>query len=292
VKPNEIQRVNRLVDRAFEIEWEAAEHAGAVAYFARILVLATMPHSRPRTSTFQRKNGKFTLTMMAPPETGLPYGSVPRLVLAWLSTEAVRTRCRRIDLGQSLSEFMRDIDLSPTGGQRGDITRLRNQMNRLFATAISCSYSDTGYDDRLNFPIAEQIKLWWDPRRPDDRTLWESTIILGERFYQEMIDHPVPVDMRALKDLKQSPLALDIYVWLTYRMHSLRKPVVIPWKGLEAQFGASYGHTWQFRYKFLRSLKAVLVVYPQARIAELPGQGIELSPSPPSVTHRPVRLLS
>jgi len=285
MKLNDIERTSRLVDRALEIEWEHAEHAGAMAYFARILVLATMPHSRPKTSQFQRRNGKFTMTMMAPDEVGLPYGSIPRLVLAWLSTEAVQTRSRRVELGRSLSEFMRQLGMAPTGGKRGDITRLRNQMNRLFAAAISCSYADEddGYDGRRSFLIADKIDLWWNTRRPDDQTLWESTITLGERFYQEIVDHPVPLDMRALKALKQSPLALDIYAWLTYRMHTLREPVVIPWVALEAQFGASYGQTRKFRYEFLRRLKDVLVVYPRAHIAEVPGQGIQLAPSLTSI---------
>lgn len=290
--PKDLQRVSRLVNRALEIEWEHAEHAGAMAYFARILVLATMPHSRPKTSQFQRKNGKFTMTMMALDEVGLPYGSIPRLVLAWLSTEAVQTRSRRVELGRSLSEFMRQLGMAPTGGQRGDITRLRNQMNRLFAAAISCSYADedVGYDGRRSFLIADEINLWWDPRRPDDQTLWESTITIGERFYQELVDHPVPLDMRALKELRQSPLALDIYAWLTYRMHALREPVVIPWAALEAQFGAAYKETRKFRYEFLRRLKEVLVVYPRARITEVPGHGIHLAPSltsiPPSSSPR------
>jgi len=285
VDPKDLQRVSRLVDRALEIEWEHAEHAGAMAYFARILVLATMPHSRPKTDTFQRENGKFTMTMMAPPKVGLPYGSLPRLVLAWLSTEAVQTRSRRVELGRSLSEFMRQLGMAPTGGRWGSITRLRGQMTRLFSTAISCSYADedVGYDGLRNFSIADEINLWWDPRRPDDQTLWESTVTLGERFYQELIDHPVPLDMRALKELRQSPLALDIYAWLTYRMHALREPVVIPWTALEAQFGASYGQTRKFRYEFMRRLKDVLVVYPRARVTEVPGLGLQLAPSLTSI---------
>ena len=285
-KPGDIQRTGRLVECAFEIEWEDAEDAGMLAYFARILVLATMPHSRPKTSQFQRTNGRFTMTMMAPDDVGLPYGTAPRLVLAWLSTEAVRTRSRRVELGRSLSEFMRALDMAPTGGQRGDITRLRNQMTRLFSAAITCRYDDdgAGYSGLRNFPLADKVDLWWDPRRPDDQTLWESSITLGGKFYQELIDHPVPLDMRALKALRRSPLALDVYAWLSYRAYSLRKPTVISWRALEAQFGADYGATWSFRQNFLKRLKDVLVVYRRARIEEVPGHGIRLSPSLTSVS--------
>jgi Plasmid encoded RepA protein len=285
VKQHDLPSKRALIERALEIEWEHAEHAGAMAYFARILVLATMPHSRPNTSTFQRENGKFTMTMMAPPKVGLPYGSIPRLVLAWLSTEAVKTHSRRIVLGESLSAFMRQLDMVPTGGRWGSITRLRDQMNRLFSTAISCGYADEdlGQSARRSFLIADEHQLWWDPKQPEQQTLWESTITLGERFFQELVDHPVPLDLRALRALRQSPLALDIYAWLTYRMHALPKPVVIPWVALETQFGADYGATRDFRRKFLRRLKDVLAVYSRAKVTEIPGQGIRLSPSPTSV---------
>ena len=290
-KPGDIQRTRSLIDTAFEIEWEDAERAGMLAYFARILVLATMPHSRPKAAHFERTNGAFTMTMVAPPKVGLPYGVIPRLVLAWLSTEAVRTQSRRIELGHSLSEFMRQLDMTPTGGRWGSITRLKDQMTRLFSAAIMCSYADkdVGYGGLRNFPVADRVDLWWDPQRPDDQTLWESSITLGERFYQELVEHPVPLDMRALKALRRSPLSLDIYMWLTYRMHTLRKPVVIPWKAIEAQFGAAYGHTRKFRYEFLRRLKDVMVVYPRVRITEVPGRGVRLSPSLTSVPS-PARL--
>ena len=57
-----------------------------------------------------RKNGPYTLVMSAVGENGrLPYGNLPRLLLAWVSTEAVRTQRRELILGRSLSEFMRKL---------------------------------------------------------------------------------------------------------------------------------------------------------------------------------------
>jgi hypothetical protein len=83
---------------------------------ARILVQATLPHSRPETHEFERVNGRFTLYMNAPPSVGLPYGSYPRLALAWLSTEAVRTRNREIELGPTFSSFMQFVVARQGGG--------------------------------------------------------------------------------------------------------------------------------------------------------------------------------
>ena len=59
----------------------------------------------------------------------LPFGNIPRLLLAWVTTEAVRTQSRELILGSSLSEFMGKLGMDSVGGAR---TRLRNQMRRLF----------------------------------------------------------------------------------------------------------------------------------------------------------------
>ena len=278
--------IDSIVNQAMKIELQEAEETGSLAFFARILVLATMPHSRPKDPVFKRVNGKFRLLMMADPDIGLPYGSIPRLTLSWLSTEAVRHKSRTLELGESLSDFMRQLDMNPTGGRWGSITRLREQMKRLFSTAISCSYEGTNGFAHRGFYIADEINYWWDPKFPEERTLWKSTVTLGEHFYKELIEHPVPLDMRALRALRKSPLALDIYTWLTYRMHFLSRSIVIPWKVLELQFGSAYSGTRQFRQKFLERLKTVMVVYPEARVAEEPGQGLKLLPSKPHVPYR------
>ncbi len=93
----------------------------------------------------------------------------------------------------------------------------------------------------------------------------------------------MPIDLRALKALKGSPLALDIYSWLTYRMSYLRKPCLIPWEALQTQFGADYGRLRDFKRKFVSHLADVLHVYPAARLGEQPA-GLLLRPSP---THLP-----
>ena len=99
---------------------------------------ATLPHKATPGCEFKRRNGSFSFTMLAPSEIGLPYGSIPRLLVSWVTTEAVRTRCPVLELGPSLSAFMAELGLTPTGGQWGTITRLRDQMTRLFASSVTC----------------------------------------------------------------------------------------------------------------------------------------------------------
>lgn len=280
-----IERVNRLVAESMAMEADAAKEAGALGFMARALVQATMPHKACPGSEFSRKNGAFTLSLLAPAKIGLPYGALPRLLVAWVTTEAIRTSERRLVLGDSLSRFMAELDLVPTGGRWGSIGRIKGQMRRLFASSVCCTYDDPKHWAMTSVKVVEHADLWWDPKNPDQGTLFESTLILGETFFNEAKEHPVPIDMRALRALRRSPMALDIYCWLTYRMSYLRHATVIPWVALEAQFGAEYKLTRQFRASFLEHLKSVRVIYPAANV-EPTDDGLELRPSPTHVGPR------
>ena len=275
--------IENLLADAIAIEEEEARSAGMVGYMARAMVQATMPYRDPKTTYFERKNGNFTLTMSAlSPKIGLPYGSIPRLVMAWIGREAVRTQDRTLVLGSSLSDFLKELDLYRTGGKRGDITRLRNQMIKLFAAAISANYNDPKRSTGMNMQIASNYNLWWDNKEIHQAGLWESTVKLGEDFYNELINSPIPVDMRALKALKSTPMAIDLYTWLSYRNSYLQKNTLIRWESLQMQFGADYSVTRQFKAALIESLKKVVLVYPEAKV-DIDTKGLLLTPSPTHV---------
>lgn len=279
---------DKFTRQALLIEIEEAQHVGTVGFMARVLTQATMPHKAQSDNEFTRQNGHLTLTMWSPRKVGLPYGSIPRLLLSWITTEAVRTKSPVIELGPSLSAFMSILDLAPTGGQWGSITRLKNQIERLFSCMVSCRYQDIeeGKSGGVGFVIAKEYKLWWNPKAKDQMPLWKSTVTLSTDFFEEIINRPVPVDMRALKVLKRSPMALDIYCWLTYRMCYLRKTTKVPWGILQIQFGADYSQDAHglrnFKMKFLHHLRRVLTVYPEANVEE-GERGLLLKPSKPHV---------
>lgn len=268
--------IDKLVNEALAIEQEEALKAGAIGYMARALIQATMPHSKIDGNEFKRKNGAFKLTILADSDIGLPYGSIPRLLIAWITTEAVKTKQKELILGRTLSEFMAELDLIPSGGRWGSITRLKDQMKKLFSASITCTYDDGKNWSIRNVVPVERADLWWNPKDPDQTTMWESKLLLGDTFFKEIIDSPIPIDMRALKALKQSPMALDIYCWLTYRMSYLRKITPIPWMALQVQFGANYKDLRQFKRRFLNQLKKVLLIYPGANVRETPSDLILL----------------
>lgn len=199
-------RLSDLVAAHAAIEMEDAVEAGAVGFMARSLTLGTMPHSKLDRNEFQRRNGAFVMSMLAPASVGLPYGSKPRLLMAYLTTEAVRKGQRDITLGHSLSEFMRAIGLQPTGGRWGSITGLKEQTLRLFSSTITVVWeNDESIKGIANMPIVSTAQLWWDPKSPNQESFWESTVRLGEEFFEDITARPVPIDLRAVRAIKQSP---------------------------------------------------------------------------------------
>lgn len=278
-------RLDALINQALAIEDEQAQETGALGFMARAMVQATLPHSKVAGNEFTRVNGNYSLSIMAPSAIGLPYGTIPRLLLSWLTTEAVKTKSRELELGDSLSGFMAELDMMPTGGRWGSITRLKDQSRRLFASSITAVYENGPGFAVINQAVADRAQFWWDNKHPEQAGLWKSTVTLSEHFFNEVIDRPVPIDMRAIRALKKSPLALDIYTWLTYRMSYLKSPTVVSWAGVAMMLGSSYAELRDFKKAFLNELRKVLLVYPNANV-EVLQDGLRIKPSLTHITKR------
>lgn len=300
--------IAEVVETQLAIEAEDAKQAGALGFMARALVIATMPYKDPKTDVFKRQNGDFRLRIIAGYEGGIPYGVYPRLLVSWVATEAVRSQSPTIELGDSLRTFLRDVlDLrSAGGGARGSASRVKEQMKRLFGSMITAQYSGKlaeregkqGFSLR-NVVIAQALDLaddelteegLWAPQDRLEAGSWASKLRLTDNFFAECVTNPVPIDLRAYKALRGSPLAMDIYTWLTYRMsytHKRSKP--IRWEALMMQFGSGFNSeraVLDFKKGFLKALRAVLIVYPQARV-EVQETGLVLVPSPPHIIPLP-----
>ena len=171
-------------------------------FMARTMALCSLPRTNPgNRHQYKRANGPFKLVMVAGADNKLPYGNLPRLILAWICTEAVKTRSRELVLGRSLSKFMRTLGIYNSGGRPQ--TRLRNQMKRLFNAHVQLVYEDERGEARVSSSVADRTEFWWNERKPDEPTLWESKIELSEKFFNEIIRHPVPIDMNTLTALKR-----------------------------------------------------------------------------------------
>ena len=269
------RRQTQLIDDALQIEREEVRSAGALGYMARALAQATLPYTDPKLPAgmlYTRDTGRLTLTVAPTSKRyGIPYGSIPRVIMAWMCTEAVRTKERSLSLGRSQADFLERLKLHNNGH---DIARFRDQALRLFKSVISVEYADASADDLSDrLMISDSSHVFWHPRQIDQRGLWDSSLELSERFFKEIIAAPVPIDMRVFHSLSKSPMAMDIYTWLTYRMFVLRKSgrssAFVPWVGLKSQLGSGFPDTAKglsnFKIKFRARLRNVLLFYPEAR---------------------------
>ena len=252
-------QVNQLVS--------ASEAEADLAFMTRLMALCSLPRTDPgEQRVYVRRNGPYKLGMTAGIDTKLPYGNLPRLLMAYVCTEAVQTQSPVLILGESVAEFMRKLGIYSTSGAK--YNRLREQMARLFNVHVQLLYEDENGRTSVNALIARSTELWWNPKRPDDRTLWDNKIELSQDFFNELISHPVPLDMNTLKAMKRSALGLDLYLWLTYRTFSLVAPKRLAWPTLYRQFGADPVR-WSdkravdnFRTDCLRELKKIKMAWP------------------------------
>ena len=274
----------------------ASEADPDLGFMARTMALCSLPRTNPgNRHQYKRVNGPYKLVMIAGADNRLPFGNLPRLLLAWISTEAVKTQSRELVLGKSLSEFMRTLGVYNSSGRTQ--TRLRNQMKRLFTSHVQFIYEDQHGEAIVNSSVADRMEFWWNPKRPDQPTLWDSKLRLGEDFFNEIIQHPVPIDMNALTALKRSPLGLDLYLWLVYRTFPLRAPLRLTWKQVYRQFGAhpdkasDHRTVQDFRRKVLRELKKIKIAWPGLNYATVRGF-LVLYPSTPVIAPADQRQLA
>lgn len=221
---------------------------------------------------------------------GVPFGPSARIVLLYLQREAMSSGSREIELGPSLYAWLKKLGLA-MGGK--DYRRVREQMIRISACSIRFTWSETDGEGRRTTAfkkdnIVESGLLLLD-RGADGRQqmLWQDRVVLSRSFYDALRERPVPVNMTAVRTIQHSSLALDLYLWLGYRLHALERPRLITWEALREQFGPDYARLRRFRERFMDGLRLALAVYPEARI-DWDERGLSLFPSPPAV---PVRSL-
>lgn len=287
-------KIERMARYRQDADDQTAVKAGSLGYMPNLLARTTLPHRDLKEHYYKRINGDYVLMMVGNPDLGLPYGAFPRLFIIWLTT-LVNLNKNKTDektltfpLGKTFSSFLKALDLNDNGGVRGDATRLRHQIIRLFSTQISFIKENKrkGFYEATQFLLTRSFSLWWNPIKGENR-FNESTITLSQDFYDMLIDKPIPIDLRALKIFRKSPLEMDIYIWLTHRFSYLKKETLILWKSLRDQFGSNYAKDAaglrHFKFKFKKALRSVNFIYSQA-LVRLDEDGLFLIPSP---THIP-----
>ena len=277
---------------AADVLAKEAECPAATAHMHSILCTIYLPHRRTAPDqSWTRSNGEGATLMIQPTKdeagryAGVPYGATGRLMMIYLQNEAYRTRSRRIELGRSMHAWLRAMGVDSSGkGYRA----AREQALRIERSLVSLSYKGERGHERWQDTIIRGSFNLGDEHQPD---LFPQLIELSESFFEALLRHPAVLFEPAIRHLAGKSLALDVYVWLAYRLHALDKPATVTWKALQSAFGPNYARERDFRPRFKDALDDALLVYPQAK-AKLDDCGIRLEPSAPPGPPREVVYLA
>jgi len=270
-----------VIEAAYQVLSDDAEKMGfTYSGFA----LTSLPH-KPQTELVWKREGH-NLTMLIQSGVdrtgrplGLPYGSYARFILLFLQSEAIRTGSREIELGRSMRVWLGCMGLSIGG----TTYRLVNEQARRISGCSLTFYADRAgaqIESRGGF-VKTEITMS-NVVNGDQPTLWQDRVLLDEDFYRALREHPVPLSEAALRAIGPRSMVIDIYIWLAYRLHALKRDVEVGWPALYAQFGAGVGRLRGFRKYFIDCLALAMAAYPEARV-EIGQRGLILRPSRPAI---------
>lgn len=207
---------------------------------------------------------------------GLPYGADGRRVLLYLQTQAVLTQSREIELGGSFTDALRNMGIPNTGYAQKHV---QEQINRIKGCHVQITYMnefERGFSQCSLIEEALEEKPASNPGR--EGKFFVRTLTLSQPFYNALCKHALPIDHSAINNLDGDSRAMDIYVWLAYRLHVLKQPTPVSWSALYQQFGKSIALLKHFKPKFREALGEALAVYDGATV-EVTDDGVILHPS-------------
>jgi hypothetical protein len=254
--------------------------------------MTSLPHKRMEDPYWKRQGYRTTLLVESGRTRdggliGVPYGSIARLILLYLQTEAIRTNCPEVELGRSMKAWMARMSLS-AGGKTYQL--VAEQARRISGCRLTFFTDLANAELRSNGAFVQSSISLAGLADESQPTLWQDRVRLDDGFWKSLRDHPVPVREEALKAIGTRSLAIDVYIWLAYRLHSLGKPTPVTWAALHAQFGAGFRLIRQIKPTFLEALQLALAVYPEARV-DIEREGVVLHPSAPAVPRPEARRL-
>jgi len=272
----------QCLETAFAVMSDEHQRVGIMhAGFA----MTALPHKALKDSVWIRQGGNIKLRIESGADAqdrivGLPYGAIARMILLYLQTEAVKRQSREIELGRSMNQWLASMGVS-NGGKNYQM--VREQSRRLSLCRLTFYRVEDNATTITNGSFVRDAIL---PTKDGEQLpLWRETIRLDEGFYQSLIEHPLPVREAAIREIGHRSMALDVYVWLAYRLHRLTKSTPVSWKALYDQFGGGFQRIRKFREQFREPLALALAAYPEANV-DVEERGVRMNPSPPPVAER------
>lgn len=285
------RRTQKLIDASVAIRGGAPE-GDEIAFLHSTFCQVALPRTRPQGLVFERRSGAASIRLEAGTlwdgekhaQQGLPYGTRPRLLLMHMIRTYLRTRDRTIDLGDSVRDFLvNTLHVNASGGRNGGLTSFRQQVHALAGCRISIGFNAQGGQvvSHPNKTLIDRFAAWPVDER-GGRGLLPHQLTLTPEFAESIERSSVPLDARAIRAIQDSALSLDVYAWLAHRLWRLERPTMVYWANLREQFAQEGCDTRTFKRNFVKALREVVEVYPQAKIQDVKG-GLRLLPSKPPV---------
>jgi Plasmid encoded RepA protein len=279
------QAVTRAERRAVEAAGTIlAEEVSRLGITHAGFAMTSLPHKRIEEALWRRQGRRTTLLVESGRTgkgdwIGVPYGSVARLILLYLQTEAIRSNNPEVELGRSMHAWLSRMGISAGGKNYKLVTE---QARRISACRLTFLTEISGAELRQNGAFVQNAITLTAAADDRQRALWQDSVRLDAGFWRSLKEHPVPVREEAVRAIGARSLALDVYIWLAYRLHALSRPTLITWAAMHGQFGAGFKAVRQLKPTFKEALGLALAVYPEARV-ELEAAGVVLHPSLPAV---------
>jgi Plasmid encoded RepA protein len=265
-----------------------SEGSGDPQFLHAVLCQLGLPRNPTPNRTFERSSGRASLSLQAGRtfdglkwnDQPLPSGTRPRLVLINLCSKATPTRNREVDIGGSVREFLRRLNIDAYGESK---VRFRRQMLALSCCHMTLAMATATGAKQVDAKPIDAFQAW-HTNEEGQKTLWPGYIRLTDKFFESLMEHAVPLQPEAIGQLQNSAFALDVYSWLAHRLCRVneRNGITLSWRTLKEQFGQEYADTKNFKRKFLGALQKATSAYKEARIESVTG-GLKLLPSPPPV---------
>ena len=248
------------------------------AYAHSGLAVTSLPHKECPETIYERSGGannEIVLHVKSGEDidkkpVGVPYGAAARLLLIHMASEAIKTNSPTVEMGAGVTAFMRRIGVT-VGGK--NVKLYREQFKRLSLCRL------TFFEKFAKHTLVENGTFIKRALIDDEGGMeWQSLVELDDIFYRSLQKHPLPLLESAIHQLSGSSLALDIYIFLSYRLHVLDKPTLITWPGLHSQFGGNFNALKTFKQHFRMPFNQATAAYPQARVV-LDDKGLLMNPS-------------
>lgn len=239
-----------------------------VGFSSRPFALCGLPVRKPPAVLYERRNGDFVLQITGHPSYGLPFGQ-DRIVPIYLATLAVRQQSQTIRF-RTAAEMLETFGMHKGGKE---YRRLVAAFERIFGATIFFGTEALRGTAKVvqtsRFSFLREAQIWYS-RAPEQYPIsdqFENVIVLSDELYREIVAHPIPADLEAVKVLAASPAVLDLFMWLSYRCFLAKGKEMIPLfgpRGLASQIGSiEYARPRRFREKLDLWLESIRVLWPE-----------------------------